>query len=718
MNTGTYSSAKEKSDEMAAILRDMSLLIGQERGLASNLETGGNIVSGLGFISNAHALAVRAQDIQQGIFKIIVLGEFKHGKSTLLNSMLGGRVLAARATPCTAIVTMLVYGDSNNVSVYKNGNEIPQVMSLDAFNAEYQLTKEDQEKLNEQGFTYRFQDIDYAQIDCQHSLCANGVRLIDSPGLKESTSRTKITTRFLRQAQAIIFVLNATQIISEDERQFIKENLGKGRLTNIFFVINKINLVDEFEVDDIKKYVKLGLEECFTDEATGEFDQNLYNRRVFYVDAKSALSARITNPINQRQLEESGVLRLELELESFLASDEKVCAYFESSIQSLSWIVPEVKTTVRQRKQTLDVPLIELEQKSEEVDQRLVGLESRKGILDRMLQIYISKISSNAATSLRDHIGKMRQTWTKDSQSLNLEEIFGFDWEAIKNFFKLLAVWNNSEAKQKINRILERELKAYSELKFKEWADQLPETLTPEIEKMVAEAELQTREFDLELTRIRDFFFEIPMKTEDTLNLEKNIGAKTWQAYIGFAMGDVSQITGTLMGKGDIDGFIKRILSQLAMFTIASSIIPVVGPIVTLIGFVIVEVFIIAFQRDNLRLKVLEEIGKNFFEQLESKISEISSPLEQEIDKNLTRMMAPLIQKQQSEIDELRQSRDQILSQKRDISFSAEKEKGRLDAIETKVNHLFARVCELTYGKQLTRQETQKLTEGKSLINR
>ena len=256
MNTGTYSSAKEKSDEMAAILRDMSLLIGQERGLASNLETGGNIVSGLGFISNAHALAVRAQDIQQGIFKIIVLGEFKHGKSTLLNSMLGGRVLAARATPCTAIVTMLVYGDSNNVSVYKNGNEIPQVMSLDAFNAEYQLTKEDQEKLNEQGFTYRFQDIDYAQIDCQHSLCANGVRLIDSPGLKESNSRTKITTRFLRQAQAIIFVLNATQIISEDERQFIKENLGKGRLTNIFFVINKINLVDEFEVDDIKKYPK------------------------------------------------------------------------------------------------------------------------------------------------------------------------------------------------------------------------------------------------------------------------------------------------------------------------------------------------------------------------------------------------------------------------------------------------------------------------------
>ena len=714
MNTGTYSSAKEKSDEMAAILRDISLLIGQERDVSVNLETGGAVVCGLGFMSNAHSLSVRAQDIQQGIFKIIVLGEFKHGKSTLLNAMLGGRVLAAKATPCTAIVTMLVYGDSNNVSVYESGHDSPRVMSLESFTSEYQLTREDQETLNQQGYIDRFQKIDYAQINCQHSLCANGVRLIDSPGLKESSSRTKVTTRFLKQAQAIIFVLNATQIISTDERQFIAETLGKGRLTNVFFVVNKINMVDEFEVDDIKKYVKLGLEDCFIDEE-GHFDQNLYDRRVFYVDAKGALSARSVDPINSSQLENSGVLRLEIELEAFLASDEKISAYFESSIQSLSWIIPDVHTTVRQRKQTLEVPLLELEQKSKEVEQRLIGLESRKGILDRTLQVYISKISAIAANSLREHTGKMRQTWKLDSQNLNLEEMFGFSLESITDFVKLIA--NNSETKKKINQILERELKAYSEIKFKEWSDQLPELLSPEIERMVNEAELQTKEFDLELTTIRNLFFEIPITAEDTLNLERNMGAKSWQTYIGLAMGDVSQVTGTLMGKGDLEGFLKRIVSQLAMITIASNVVPIVGPIVTIIGFIVVEGIIIAFQRDNLRLKILEEIGKNFFEQLDGKMSEISLPLDREIQKNLSKMMNPLIQKKQSEIDELRQSRDKILSQKRDVTFSVDKEQSRLDTIETKINQLFARVCELTYGKQLTRQEMQKLTEGKTLIN-
>jgi len=234
---------------------------------------------------------------------------------------------------------------------------------------------------------------------------------------------------------------------------------------------------------------------------------------------------------------------------------------------------------------------------------------------------------------------------------------------------------------------------------------------------MVNEAELQTKEFDLELTTIRNCFFEIPITAEDTLNLERNMGMKSWQTYVGLAMGDVSQVTGTLMGKGDLEGFLKRMVSQLAMITIASNVVPIVGPIVTLIGFVIVEGIIIAFQRDNLRLKILEEIGKNFFEQLDGKMPEISLPLDREIQKNLSKMMNPLIQKKQSEIDELRQSRDKVLSQKRDVTFSVDKEQSRLDAIETKVNQLFARVCELTYGRQLTRQEMQKLTEGKTLIN-
>jgi GTPase SAR1 family protein len=718
MNTGTYSSAKEKSDEIAAILRDISLLIGQERGLASNLETGGNVVSGLGFISNAHALAVRAQDIQQGIFKIIVLGEFKHGKSTLLNAMLGGKVLAAKATPCTAIVTMLVNGDSNNVSVYETGQDSPKVMSLEAFTSEYQLTREDQETLNKQGYIDRFQNIDYAQIDCQHSLCANGVKLIDSPGLKESSSRTKVTNRFLQQAQAIIFVLNATQIISEDERRFISENLGKGRLTNVFFVVNKINLVDKEEVDAIKEYVKLGIEDCFIDDE-GDFDHDLYDRRVFYVDAKGALSARSGERTNQPQLEMSGLLPLEQELEAFLASNEKVTAYFESSIQSISLIVPEVHKNVRRRKTTLDEPLVDLEQRSTEAEQRLESLESRKSTMDRALQFYISKISGKAASSLKDHVGTMRRTWKEESEKqISLDEIFGFNQESLSNFVNLLNIFDkesNQSAKQKTNQAIERELKKYSEPKFKEWSEQVPDLLESDFQEMIKELKLQTEAFELELERIKDFFFGIHAEAQDTLNLEQNTEAKIWQSYIGLVMLDFSQITGTLLGKGDWTSFFKRAMVQIGTGLIVSSIIPIIGSLAWLV-FLALEAIIIFIQREEFKTKVFEEIGKNFFNGLDEKMPEICQSLESEIQEKLTKMTSPLIDKLRSEIDEFRQSKDKVIAQKQQMTFSAEKEKTRLDAIETKVNQLFMRACELTYDRQLTLKEFQKLTEGKSLV--
>ncbi|MCA6622878.1 MAG: dynamin family protein [Pseudanabaena sp. M165S2SP1A06QC] len=690
MNTGTYSSAKEKSDEIAAILRDISLLIGQERGLAENLETGGNVVSGLGFISNAQALAVRAQDIQQGIFKIIVLGEFKHGKSTLLNAMLGGRVLAARATPCTAIVTMLVNGDSSNVSVYETGKDSPKIMSLEAFTSEYQLTREDQETLNKQGYINRFQNIDYAQIECQHSLCANGVRLIDSPGLKESSSRTKVTNRFLQQAQAIIFVLNATQIISEDERRFVSENLGKGRLTNVFFVVNKINLVDEFEVDDIKKYVKLGIEDCFIDEE-GDFDQDLYDRRVFYVDAKGALAARSGQETNQAQLEVSGLLPLEQELEAFLASNEKVSAYFESSIQSLSWIVPEVHKNVRRRKTTLDEPLVDLEQRSKEAEQRLESLESRKSTMDRAIQFYISKIIGKAASSLKDHVATMRRTWKEESEKqISLDEIFGLNLESLRNFANLINIFDQESKRlaiQKINQAIEREVKKYSEPKFKEWSEQVPDLLESDFQSMIQELKLQTEAFELELEKIKDFFFGIHAEAQDTLNLEQNTEAKIWQSYIGLMMFDFSQITGTLLGKGDWTSFFKRAMLQVGTGLAVNFIFPVIGSLAFIV-FLALEAVIIYIQREDFKAKVLEEIGKNFFNGLDEKMPEICQSLESEIQEKLTKMTSPLIDKLRSEIDEFRQSKDKVIAQKQQMTFSAEKEKARLDAIETKLTHI------------------------------
>jgi hypothetical protein len=283
------------------------------------------------------------------------------------------------------------------------------------------------------------------------------------------------------------------------------------------------------------------------------------------------------------------------------------------------------------------------------------------------------------------------------------------------NLLNIFDKESNQSAKQKTSQAIERELKKYSEQKFKEWSEQLPDLLEADFQAMMKELKLQTEAFDLELERIKDFFFGIHAEAQDTLNLEQNTEAKIWQSYIGVMMLDFSQITGTLLGKGDWKGFFKRAMLQIATGLMVSNILPVIGPLAWLL-FLGLEVTIMFIQKEDFKAKILEEIGKNFFNGLEEKMPEIRQSLESEIQEKLTKMTSPLIDKLRSEIDEFRQSKDKVIAQKQQMTFSVEKENTRLDAIETKVNQLFMRACELTYDRQLTLKEFQKLTEGKSLV--
>src|SRR6266581_567207 len=51
-------------------------------------------------------------------FKVLVIGEFKRGKSTFINSMLGQKVLPAYTKPCTAIINEVKWGDSPRALLY------------------------------------------------------------------------------------------------------------------------------------------------------------------------------------------------------------------------------------------------------------------------------------------------------------------------------------------------------------------------------------------------------------------------------------------------------------------------------------------------------------------------------------------------------------------------------------------------------------------------
>ncbi len=50
-------------------------------------------------------------------FNLVILGEFKRGKSTLVNALLGANVLPTGVIPLTSITTVILYGENPQISV-------------------------------------------------------------------------------------------------------------------------------------------------------------------------------------------------------------------------------------------------------------------------------------------------------------------------------------------------------------------------------------------------------------------------------------------------------------------------------------------------------------------------------------------------------------------------------------------------------------------------
>src|SRR5437868_6233490 len=161
---GGYGAVRLQGEAVVRALRDMALLVGEPASEPVELETGGTIVPGLGFREDAAVLGLRATDLSQGLFKIIVLGEFKNGKSTLLNAMLGSKTLPAKAAPSTAIITVLVYGQREDVAVFETGRPEPRFVTWEEFVREFQLNPQDQETIQEHGRLDRFAAVEYAEM--------------------------------------------------------------------------------------------------------------------------------------------------------------------------------------------------------------------------------------------------------------------------------------------------------------------------------------------------------------------------------------------------------------------------------------------------------------------------------------------------------------------------------------------------------------------------
>lgn len=658
--TAGYEAARLKGDTVVRTLRETARLIGEPEGN-----------DGLGLIEEARLLDLRARDLETGLFKIIVLGEFKNGKSTLLNSMLGTTTLPAKAAPATAIITILVNGDRSEVAVYESGRTEPRLVPWDEFIREFQLSLQDAETLEEHGTLDRFRDIEYAQIECRHPLCANGVKLIDSPGLGEHLSRTRVATNFLKQSQAVIFVLNAARILTPDERVFIADVLGRGVLNHVFFVVNRMDQIGERDAAEIRRFVERELRPHFLDES-GALDRELFDRRVFFVSARDALESRSAVPPDETRLSASGVPALECELERFLTGGEKVAAALQSTIALLGPIVAQADRRIAQEEAALDQPLAALEQRRVEAERQLRGLEGRKAEIERDILLFGEAIGQKILADLRTFVRETKETWPEDSQQL-------IDLDSTLSIKRIMTSYIDRQAREEMAAAIAEQVQRYVQRKFEEWAERIPTRIQSDVEKMVAEVEAELDDVQLELDEIAAVFAGLPSN-----HARQSSGPHLLQ--LALTLGDITGMADSIMEPGDWSSVIGRMVRQAV-------VVLLVGTFITgsfLLALVVVEAIHLGLQESEIKRRIRRELGERLHERLLEQITEKGPFITAALDVRFARFAADTTVAISQQIDATRAEQERILHRKQDEHFSADHEKRRLAGLGRRIHDLYA----------------------------
>jgi GTP-binding protein EngB required for normal cell division len=189
----------------------------------------------------ARALAERVADKR---FFVACLGQFKRGKSSLLNALTGAAVLPTGVVPVTAIVTILRHGPILHALVhFENGSR--QHVPVESIS----------DYVSEERNPANFKGVAVVEVFVPSALLETGMCLVDTPGLGSVyTGNTAITKAFVPHIDAALIVLGADPPISGEEMALLEEIAP--RVSEIVFVLNKADRLSAAERNEAIQFAR------------------------------------------------------------------------------------------------------------------------------------------------------------------------------------------------------------------------------------------------------------------------------------------------------------------------------------------------------------------------------------------------------------------------------------------------------------------------------
>jgi small GTP-binding protein len=376
---------------------------------------------------------VRIPKLDEERFSLVVLGEFNHGKSTFVNALLGTALLPTGITPTTAVLSHISHGPQPKAELVLDSGER---RVIDPARLGDWATVEGLAAHPGEGA------IHHIELQVPSPVLEHRLTIVDTPGVNDiNEQRAEITYGYIPRSDAAVFLLDATQILTASERQFLEERILRSSRERLIFVIAKIDLLDEAELAETVRFAREHLGRIVPEPA------------IFPVSARRELAGKRDasgfGPLAEHIGVTVGNDRRRLLLDHALADAGRLSAF--------------VRQSLHMRRRSLELPLPDLEERIARAKVRLATGQKGLDAAADTIRAESAALKARVRQDLAAFAAQLRDALAED-----LPKVDGHDIRRYLSFFiqDKWKEWLESEGEMmaaELERLTEKILEVASE---------------------------------------------------------------------------------------------------------------------------------------------------------------------------------------------------------------------------------------------------------------
>ncbi|HET6151225.1 MAG TPA: hypothetical protein VFH68_27055, partial [Polyangia bacterium] len=262
------------------------------------------------------------------------------------------------------------------------------------------------------------------------------------PGVNDiNEQRAEITYGYVPRADAAIFLLDATQILTASERQFLEERILRSARDRLIFVIAKADLLDQAELAETLQFARRHLGRIVAEPA------------IFTVSARRALAG---------DREGSGMPALVQHLRTAI-DHERRQLLLDHALADATRLSSFVRQSLGMRRRSLALPLPELEERIARAKDRLQHGKKALGMAADTIAAETAALKARVRQDLADFAGELREALPPEIEKVEAADIRRYLSFFVQDTWKAWAEAEGERIAEELERLAEKVIQVANE---------------------------------------------------------------------------------------------------------------------------------------------------------------------------------------------------------------------------------------------------------------